>query len=120
MKPLFNSPSLGPGKLVRDGVPAEIAARRGTEPVALLPPEELLPALLAKLQEETFEVVHAKTRKDRLAELADVLEVLSEIAKVEGSVLGQVGAVRWAKRDRKGGFERGYFLREEDIPKETS
>lgn len=39
MKPLFNSPTFGPGKLVRDAIPAEISARGGTESVVELPPK---------------------------------------------------------------------------------
>lgn len=112
MKPLFTSPTLGPGKLVRNGVLAEIEERGGTEPLAVLPPEERLPALKAKLMEEAYEVANAKRRELR-GELADVLQVCRSLAAEAGIEWSDVLGERIGRESTRGDFAKGYFLRAE-------
>lgn len=123
MRPLFSthwllhvSPTLGVGKLVRDLIPQEIAARGGLEPTSTLPKDEYVDALLAKLNEETFEASQAIASRDRdavIAECADVLEVMRALVGQFDAKLQDVILAAVAKRELKGGFEGGVFLKAE-------
>ena len=64
------------GKLVRDRIPEIIEAAGGQATARLLDQAERLPALLAKLQEESDELRAAASPAVQSEELADVLEVL--------------------------------------------
>ena len=64
------------GKLVRDRIPEIIEAAGGQATARLLDQAERLPALLAKLQEESDELRAAASPAGQSEELADVLEVL--------------------------------------------
>ncbi|MGW4797274.1 hypothetical protein ACWEPC_33120 [Nonomuraea sp. NPDC004297] len=72
---------------------------------------ELLPALMAKLAEEAEELRHAGA-DDRLAELADVYEVLMRIADTLGISTEQVQEAARRKRAERGGFSRRLWLDE--------
>lgn len=80
---------VAPGKLIRDRIPEIIAADDGTVTVRRL---EYIPALLSKLVEESNELVHAGSRQERLQEAADVYEVLTAIAQMDGYTMGRF---RW-------------------------
>jgi predicted house-cleaning noncanonical NTP pyrophosphatase (MazG superfamily) len=67
------------GKLVPDRVPEIIRSTRRTAEVRVLNGDELLEALLAKLEEETDELRTAPVG-ERIDELADVLEVVRALA----------------------------------------
>ena len=64
------------GKLVRDRIPEIIEASGGQATTRLLDQAERLPALLAKLQEESVELRTATSPAEQREVLADVLEVL--------------------------------------------
>lgn len=68
-------------KLVRDAIPAIIAKNGAECSVRTLRAKEFDAELLKKLSEETDEVKSAKTRKEIVSELGDLLDVIEEIRK---------------------------------------
>ena len=96
-------------KLVRDKIP-EIIKNNNEEPIIkMLSKEEYVKELEKKLLEEYNEVLEAKGN-DRLEELADVLEIISELAKTENSSLEKIIEISNKKRIKRGGFENKIFL----------
>lgn len=76
---------------------------------SVLSREEFGRALLDKLLEESQEVVNA-TQTERLQELADVQEVLDELARFYGLTPEQVRTAQVQKHEARGGFERRVLL----------
>lgn len=98
------------GKLVRDRIPEIIEESGRIARTRQLEPAERLPALLAKLQEETAELRSAGTVPQRIEEIADVLEVLKAIAADLDTPWIEIETVAGAKRAERGGFERGFWM----------
>ncbi len=100
------------GKLVRDKIP-EIIKNNGEEPIIrILNTEEYKKALEEKLQEECSEVLES-SNKDRLEELADLLEVAQALAKLENSSLEEIINIANEKNKKRGAFEKRIYL--EDV-----
>ncbi len=96
-------------KLVRDKIP-EIIKSNGEEPITrILTDEEYKVELEKKLNEEYQEVLNA-TGKDRIEELADMLEIIKYLAKLENSTLEEVIATSEEKSSKRGAFESKIFL----------
>ncbi len=96
-------------KLVRDKIP-EIIVGNGGEPFTrVLDEDEYKVELETKLMEEYNEVLLA-TGEERVEELADMLEVISSLAKLEGKSLEDIIEVKNKKCDKRGGFEKRIFL----------
>ena len=96
-------------KLVRDKIP-EIIETNGEVPITrILNDEEYKKELEKKLYEEYQEVLMAQG-KDRLAELADMLEVIKYLAQLENSSLDEVIKVAQEKNLKRGAFEDKIFL----------
>jgi predicted house-cleaning noncanonical NTP pyrophosphatase (MazG superfamily) len=94
---------MGKGKLVRDKVPQIIRAR-GDEPIVrVADAAEYRQLLLAKLAEETDEVLAANDT-DMPEELADVLEVVLALAMDLGLDAAQLEEVRKVKASERGAF----------------
>ena len=91
-------------KLVRDGIPAIIAASGRQCRTTTLTEPAFRVALLAKLVEEAQEVQTA-TPKELLSELADVLEVFDALLSLNQLTLAQVHDVQQQRRQARGGFE---------------
>lgn len=87
-------------KLVRDNIPNIL----GVQPEIIQDDNEYIKALKKKLDEETKELKAAKTVPEIMEEMADVLEVLSCIAKVHGINNNELFAIADAKRAEKGSF----------------
>jgi predicted house-cleaning noncanonical NTP pyrophosphatase (MazG superfamily) len=95
-------------KLVRDRIP-EIMRREGKTPVVEeIAGERLKSALKDKLVEEALEL-HASA--DIKEELVDVIEVIDAIADAYGLDEAELQSIRWKKREERGGFDKGYFLK---------
>lgn len=93
------------GKLVRDKIP-EIILADGKKPITrILDTEEYLEELDKKLNEEIAEYQADKS----IEEVADVLEVLFAICEARGHSTEELMAVREAKREKRGGFEKRIF-----------
>ena len=96
-------------KLVRDNIP-DIIKKNGGEPfIKILSDEEYKNELEKKLYEEYNEVLNASS-SDRIEELADMLEIISSLAKLENASLEDVIEVMNKKREKRGGFEDKIFL----------
>lgn len=96
-------------KLVRDNIPMIIEAKEETPITRVLEDDEYKNELEKKLKEEYEEVLVASD-KDRIEELADMLEVIKYLAKVEGSSLEEVIRVAKEKSIKRGSFEKRIFL----------
>ncbi len=96
------------GKLIRDGIP-EIMRRDGKTPdIEQIAGERLKIALKDKLVEEALEL---QASTDIREELADVLEVMDAIVDAYGLDEVELQSIRWKKREERGGFDKGYFLK---------
>ena len=96
-------------KLVRDKIP-EIIEANGEKPITrILDDEEYKIELEKKLNEEYQEVLKV-TGKDRVEELADMIEVIKFLSKLENATLDDVIAKAKEKGRKKGTFENKVFL----------
>jgi predicted house-cleaning noncanonical NTP pyrophosphatase (MazG superfamily) len=93
------------GKLVRDKIPDIIQASGRTPRVATLTTEAYRTALKEKLLEEAAELLAARSTHAVVEEAADVLEVLTAIAALEGATLDSIFDVARSKRAERGGFD---------------
>lgn len=59
--------------------------------------------------EEYNEVLSTTTTKERIEELADMLEIIQALAILENKTLDDVNQVAKQKRLIHGGFEKKYF-----------
>ena len=94
-------------KLIRDQVPAIMAATGQACVYHLADPAEYAARLRAKLLEEAEEAATATTPAELLDELGDVLQVLYDLAALAGSHAAAVEAARARKTAVRGGFARG-------------
>lgn len=99
-------------KLVRDNIP-DIIKSNGEEPITrVLSDKEYKLELEKKLLEECQEVLTSKGN-ERIEELADLLEVIISLAKLEDKTLDDVIEVFKAKRLKRGSFDKKIYL--EDV-----
>ncbi|MBQ8219079.1 MAG: nucleoside triphosphate pyrophosphohydrolase [Bacilli bacterium] len=97
-------------KLVRDKIP-EIIKSNGENPITkILDNDEYKIELEKKLLEECHEVINAKTKEDRLEELADLLEVMLSLSKTQNNNLEDIIDVCKTKRLKRGGFDKKIYL----------
>ena len=96
-------------KLVRDKIPDIIAAKEETPVTSVLTETEYKKALEDKLYEEYQEVVEA-SGDERCEELADVVEVIRALAKLENRSLEDIIKLADEKRAKRGGFDDRIFL----------
>lgn len=93
-------------KLVRDKIPEIIEADGKHCKTHILPDNDYITALEAKLNEEVAEYQVDKN----LEEMADILEVLQAICVAKGYSLEDLENVRAKKNDERGGFQEKIFL----------
>ena len=93
-------------KQVRDRIPEIIEGSGKTCVTRILPQEEYLAALDAKLTEELAEYQADKS----MEELADLLEVMMAVAEARGHSFAEVESIRRAKAETRGGFRERIFL----------
>jgi predicted house-cleaning noncanonical NTP pyrophosphatase (MazG superfamily) len=97
-------------KLVRDNVPARIASKGGMLAYHTLKNDtEYRAALYRKLCEEVHELKSAHTDEERALEIADVLEVVHAIARLQNLSSADVDRVRQEKNGVMGAFEHRIF-----------
>lgn len=96
-------------KLVSDKIPNIIKEKKETPVLKILDDLEYKEAVEKKLYEEYKEVIEA-SGEDRVEELADVLEIIKALAKLENKTLEDVIKVANKKVDKRGGFEEKIFL----------
>ena len=100
-------------KLVRDLIPKHLTELGITFRTRRLDGEEYQARLLDKLGEETDELRKARTDEERLAELADVLEVVYALAEHLGGH-AVVEHRRLQKLEARGAFTERILLLETD------
>jgi predicted house-cleaning noncanonical NTP pyrophosphatase (MazG superfamily) len=98
------------GKLVRDKIPAKIAARREVELTRKIPGRLRMGFLISKLLEEALEVREAVEANQKMEELADLFEVFRAMATAEGVSLEAIRKAAEEKKQKSGGFEEGLIL----------
>lgn len=96
-------------KLVRDKIPNIIKEKGETPVVRILDEVEYKSELEKKLYEEYKEVIEV-TGDDRLEELADMLEVIRALAKLENKDLNDIIEIALIKNEKRGAFETKIFL----------
>ena len=97
------------GKLVRDKIP-EIIENNGEVPIIkVLSDIEYKLELEKKLLEECNEVINS-SGNDRIEELADLLEVMISLSKIEDKSFDDVVDVCKKKRLKRGGFDKKVYL----------
>ncbi len=96
-------------KLVRDNIPSIIESNGETPITRILSDEEYKFELEKKLNEEYHEVLEA-SGKGRLEELADMVEIIKYLAKLENSTLEEVIKIANEKSSKRGAFEEKIFL----------
>lgn len=96
-------------KLVRDNIPSIIKGNGATPITRILNEEEYKKELEKKLYEEYNEVLEA-SGEDRVEELADMIEVIKYLAKLEGKELGDVIKTADEKSTKRGAFNDKIFL----------
>lgn len=95
-------------KLIRDRIPEIIEGSGKTCVCEILSDDQYLEMLDAKLNEELAEFQESKS----MEELADLLEVVRAVAIARGSSIEEIEAIRVAKAEKRGGFEKKLLLKE--------
>ena len=96
-------------KLVRDKIPQIIESNGEVAITRILEKEEYKIELEKKLNEEYNEVL-SSSGKDRIEELADMLEIIKCLAEMENSNLEEVIEVSKQKVLKRGSFKNKIFL----------
>ena len=96
-------------KLVRDNIPQIIESKGETPVIKTLDDVEYKSELEKKLYEEYKEVIEA-SGADRVEELADMIEVISALAKLENNSLDDVISIADKKSEKRGAFDKKIFL----------
>ena len=99
-------------KLVRDKIPAIIRNKGQTPTTRAASPSECFFLAKDKLWEEVREYADAKTKKERKEELADILEVVRLLARVEKIPFNEIENTRKKKAKERGAFKRWIILEE--------
>ena len=84
-------------KLVRDKIPNIIKDKKETPVVRILDDKE-------------YQEVIEASGEDRVEELADMLEIIKALAKLENETLDNVIEIANKKVDKRGAFEEKIFL----------
>ncbi|MBP3953644.1 nucleoside triphosphate pyrophosphohydrolase [Bacillus suaedae] len=97
-------------KLVRNRIPEIIKNSGKSFQTKTLDGPTYESELKTKLQEELNELLHAESRQERLEEMADLLEVVYALGKLEEIEPAELESVRKQKRAERGGFEDRILL----------
>jgi len=96
-------------KLVRDNIP-NIIKSNGEKPIiSILDDNRYKEELEKKLYEEYKEVIDSNY-SSRIEELADMLEIINALAKLEDKTLDDVIRVAKDKVEKRGAFDKKIFL----------
>lgn len=96
-------------KLVRDKVPKKIKKNGGKCKVRILSQEGIKNSLPQKLQEEVSELLNAQSKMEKLAECADIIEVLIKALSMSGWLVRDLSETRKQLRETNG-FEADQLL----------
>ena len=96
-------------KLVRDKIPNIIEEKGETPVIKTLDAIEYKKELEKKLYEEYKEVIEANG-EEYIEELADMLEVIRALAKLENKSLDDVILIAEKRKEKLGAFDKKIFL----------
>ena len=96
-------------KLVRDNIPNIIKEKGETPIIKILDDIQYKSELEKKLYEEYKEVIEA-SGDERVEELADMLEIIRALAKLENKSLEDIISIADKKNEKRGAFEDMIFL----------
>ena len=96
-------------KLVRDNIPNIIKSNGEIPIIRILDNDEYKKELENKLYEEYQEVLNS-SEDDRIEELADMLEIIKALAKLENKTLNDVIFVAEQKSKKRGAFDEKIYL----------
>lgn len=96
-------------KLVRDNIPNIIKGKGETPIIKILDDATYKSELEKKLYEEYNEVLES-SGDDRAEELADMLEIIRALAKLEGKSIQDIIEVADNKNEKRGAFQEKIFL----------
>ena len=96
-------------KLVRDNIPNIIESKGETPVTRVLNDIEYKEELEKKLLEEYKEVIEA-SGNDRIEELADMIEVIRALGKLENASIEDIIKVADGKNEKRGAFNDKIFL----------
>ncbi len=96
-------------KLVRDKIPNIIKVKGEIPVIRVLPDAEYKQELERKLYEEYQEML-GSVGSDRVEELADMVEIIRYLAKLENVDLEEVIKIADEKANKRGAFEEKIFL----------
>jgi len=91
-------------------VPQNVIDWGGKSATRKLPPRQFEKELIKKVEEEAGALQKAKTRRELIEELGDVLDVIDEIKKVKKIKAAELKATRKRAFNKKGGFKEKLFL----------
>jgi len=97
-------------KLVRDKLREEYVRLHHRATYRELGPGELIEKLQAKIIEEAKEIPVAGTPQEIAAELADIQQVIDDIAETQGITPEQIAQLQQQKFEKKGGFTGATFV----------
>jgi len=95
-------------KLVRDKIPSIIEENGEIPIVRVLSDDEYKIELEKKLIEELNETL--ESQDNRIEEMADMLEVMISLAKLENKTLEDIIEVMNSKRNKRGAFTKKLYL----------
>ena len=96
-------------KLVRDNIPDIIEKDNETPYIRILSDDEFIIELKKKIIEEAQEVF-SSTDEEIMGELADVYEILNELAIRNGKTIEDIQKLALAKKAKRGGFSKKIYL----------
>lgn len=97
-------------KLVRDKIPDKILNNNEKPISRIMKVDEYKSELEKKLLEESKEVIEATKAEERIEELADVLEVVRALAKLENKTIEDIIIEANKKVEKLGSFDKRLFL----------
>ena len=96
-------------KLVRDNIPSIIENDNEIPYIRILSDDEFIIELKKKVLEEAQEVFEASD-EELMGELADVYELLCELANTNGKTIEDIQNLALEKKAKRGGFSKKIFL----------
>ena len=100
-------------KLVRDKIVQSTEAQGGTVDYKVLRGKELNDALVAKLIEEAKELQTAELTAEEIADLKEIIDQIAANLKITDKILAEV---QHKKRAKNGGFIKGHYIKKLSLP----
>ena len=102
-------------KLIRDKLKAEYVKLDHKATYKKLSDTELFEALKQKIIEEAKEIPIDGSKEEIIGELADVQQVLDDIAIRTGITIEEIMNAKQKKFEKKGGFSEGLFVEKVEL-----